>query len=166
MPNSKHDSHQDVLPHSGQASRSGRSQKDGRSRQSLPLLFSLGTRLILTFPHSLLSSQNLADAALHALLYTKPTLLAPPLRSLILELEHRSSSTSLSAAAYRAGAGGADDLAPLLGECHSAWVAMRQAMLQGVVMSEVGRLNPAKAPLVELVSSSLASPSTESKRES
>lgn len=39
-------------------------------------------------------------------------------------------------------------------------------MLQGVVMSEVGRLNPAKAPLVELVSSSLASPSTESKRES
>ncbi|KAL7410216.1 Sec34-like family-domain-containing protein [Mrakia frigida] len=97
-----------------------------------------------------MADRNLADAALHALLYTKPTLLAPPLRSLILELEHRSSSTSLSAAAYRAGAGGADDLAPLLGECHSAWVAMRQAMLQGVVMSEVGRLNPAKAPLVEL----------------
>lgn len=47
-----------------------------------------------------------------------------------------------------------DELTSLLTECHSAWVSTRQSLLGSRVAEEIGRMEPTKSDLVDLVSRS------------
>ncbi|RXK41165.1 hypothetical protein M231_01569 [Tremella mesenterica] len=80
---------------------------------------------------------SLSETATHALLYTKFVTLSTSLRPLIAELEHRVSSNP-------------DELAALLGECHSAWVTTRHTLVGHRVNEEITRMEPAKSELVDL----------------
>lgn len=84
-------------------------------------------------------SQGISETAIQALLYTKFASLSTSLRPLLAELEHRVRTTP-------------NELSALMGECHSAWVSTRQALLGNRVSSEVARMEPMTSDLVDLVS--------------
>lgn len=82
--------------------------------------------------------QGVSETAIQALLYTKFASLSASLRPLLAELEHRVRATP-------------NELSALIGECHSAWVSTRQALLGSRVNSEVARMEPMTSDLVDLV---------------
>ncbi|KAI9637525.1 Sec34-like family-domain-containing protein [Dioszegia hungarica] len=84
-----------------------------------------------------LYDKSLSETATQALLFPKFSSLASSLRPLIHELETRASRSN-------------DELAPLLAECHSAWIGTRQGLMGPRVAEEVGRLDPEKGELVDL----------------
>jgi hypothetical protein len=81
----------------------------------------------------------MSETASQGLIYTKFATLSHAIRPLIAELEQRVRSNP-------------DELASLLGECHSAWVGTRQSLIGARVGEEVGRLDPVGSDLVDLVS--------------
>lgn len=85
-----------------------------------------------------LTNQSLSETATQALLFPKFSSLSTSLRPLILELESRTTRAN-------------DELAPLLAECHSAWISSRLGLMSPKVAEEVGRLDPTKGELVDLV---------------
>jgi hypothetical protein len=99
------------------------------------------TRVLLV-KSVMLIRQSLSETASQALLYTKFSSLASSLRPLLAELEDRANITP-------------DELAALLGECHTAWVTTRQNLLGSLVYQEVVRMNPSSTDLVDLVGSSV-----------
>ncbi|WWC71562.1 uncharacterized protein I206_105520 [Kwoniella pini CBS 10737] len=84
-----------------------------------------------------LGDKGLSETAAQALLYTKFVSLSQPIRPLLAELEARVSSNP-------------DEMAPLLSECHTAWITTRQSLMGGRVMSEVGAMDPNRSDLVDL----------------
>lgn len=70
----------------------------------------------------------------------------PTLAPLVRELQFR-------APAHRAAAMGAEGAAvgQLVGECAAAWVAFRMGVLGAVVNAEIGRMDPSRGDLVDLV---------------
>lgn len=94
-----------------------------------------------------LNSKGVSETAIEALLYTKFASLSAGLRPLLAELEHRVRTTP-------------NELSALLGECHSAWVSTRQALLGNRVNNEVARMEPMTSDLVDLVRAIEASAKT------
>lgn len=82
-----------------------------------------------------------SETATIALLYTKFTSLAFPLRPLLAELELRASENPT-------------ELGSLLDECHSTWISVRKGLINGRVEREVKAMEPGNAGtgLVDLVS--------------
>jgi hypothetical protein len=75
-----------------------------------------------------------------ALLYTKFTSFAFPLRPLLSELELRAKNNK-------------EELGTLLEDCHHAWIGVRRHLINPAVEKEIKRMEPTKMPLVDLVSS-------------
>lgn len=73
------------------------------------------------------------------LLYSKFVTASYQVAPLLAELERRVASHP-------------DDLASLLSECHTAYLAARKSILVGRLVEEIKGLDPAKSELVELVS--------------
>lgn len=86
-------------------------------------------------------SQDLSETATNALLYTKFTNAAEPLRILIFELEKRG---KLEPAEYSS----------LLQECYATWFAARSSLLAAPLAEEVRRMEPGSSDIVKLVSRS------------
>lgn len=76
-----------------------------------------------------------------ALIYTKFTSFAFPLRPLLSELELRAKNNK-------------EELGTLLDDCHHAWIGVRRHLINPAVEKEIKRMDPTKMPLVDLVSSS------------
>ncbi len=83
---------------------------------------------------------SLSETATLALLYTKFTSFAFPLRPLLSELEKRAMENP-------------SELGSLLDECHSTWVTVRKSLIGGRVEREIKRMEPNVTEIVELVSS-------------
>jgi hypothetical protein len=86
----------------------------------------------------------LSETATLALLYTKFTSFAFPLRPLLSELELRAAENP-------------SELGSLLDECHSTWVSVRKTLIGPRVEREVKRMEPWSGGmgLVELVSAGI-----------
>lgn len=83
---------------------------------------------------------SLSETATLALLYTKFTSFAFPLRPLLSELEKRAAENP-------------SELGSLLDECHSTWVAVRKSLIGGRVEREIKRMEPNVTEIVELTRS-------------
>lgn len=81
----------------------------------------------------------ISETAAIALLYTKFTSFAFPLRPLLAELELRAAENPT-------------ELGSLLDDCHSAWISVRKSLISPRVEREVKRMEPATAGIVDLVS--------------
>lgn len=80
---------------------------------------------------------SLSETATLALLYTKFTSFAFPLRPLLSELEKRAMENP-------------SELGSLLDECHSTWVTVRKSLIGGRVEREIKRMEPNVTEIVEL----------------
>jgi hypothetical protein len=76
-----------------------------------------------------------SETAAVALLYTKFTSYAFPLRPLLAELELRASENP-------------SELGSLLDDCHAAWISTRKSLISSRVESEVKRMEPGSAHIV------------------
>ena len=85
-----------------------------------------------------------SETAAVALLYTKFTSYAFPLRPLLAELELRAGENP-------------SELGSLLDDCHAAWISTRKSLISSRVESEVKRMEPGSADIVDLVSRSRCS---------
>ncbi len=83
---------------------------------------------------------SLSETATLALIYTKFTSFAFPLRPLLAELEKRATAHP-------------DELGSLLDECHAAWMTARRMLMSPRVEREVKRMEPGASglPTVDLV---------------
>lgn len=84
------------------------------------------------------SQYPISDTAAIALLYTKFTSFAFPLRPLLAELELRAQENTA-------------ELGSLLDDCHSAWISVRKSLISPRVEREVKRMEPATAGIIDLV---------------
>lgn len=82
--------------------------------------------------------QSLSETAIQALVYTKFVTLASSVRPLLAELEERVLATP-------------EELSALLAECHTAWISTRQSLLGTRVAEEIGRMDPGRSDLIDLV---------------
>lgn len=80
----------------------------------------------------------ISETAAIALLYTKFTSFAFPLRPLLAELELRAAENPT-------------ELGSLLDDCHSAWISVRKSLISPRVEREVKRMEPATAGIIDLV---------------
>ncbi|KAI5452425.1 Golgi transport complex subunit 3 [Naganishia albida] len=80
---------------------------------------------------------ELSETAVMALLYTKFTSFAFPLRPLLSELELRAKNNQ-------------EELGTLLEDCHHAWIGVRRHLINPAVEKEIKRMEPTKMPLVDL----------------
>ncbi|GHJ89697.1 hypothetical protein NliqN6_6099 [Naganishia liquefaciens] len=80
---------------------------------------------------------ELSETAVMALIYTKFTSFAFPLRPLLSELELRAADNK-------------EELGSFLDDCHHAWIGVRRHLINPAVEKEIKRMEPTTAPLVEL----------------
>jgi hypothetical protein len=80
----------------------------------------------------------LSETAINALIYTKFITLSASVRPLLAELENRVQATP-------------EELTSLLAECHASWISARQSLLGSRVAEEIGRMNPGRSDLIDLV---------------
>jgi hypothetical protein len=73
-----------------------------------------------------------------ALIYSKFTSFAFPLRPLLAELELRATQTK-------------EELGNLLEDCHHAWIGVRRHLINPAVEKEIKGMEPNRTPLVDLV---------------
>lgn len=73
-----------------------------------------------------------------ALIYTKFTSFAFPLRPLLAELELRATQNE-------------EELGNLLEDCHHAWIGVRRHLINAAVEKEIKGMEPNTTPLVDLV---------------
>lgn len=115
----------------------GEVYKKVNDRVSSPTRSTEGKTNILTSP---IPQFELSETAVMALLYTKFTSFAFPLRPLLSELELRATNNK-------------EELGTLLEDCHHAWIGVRRHLINPAVEKEIKRMEPTKMPLVDLVSS-------------
>ncbi|KAJ9099826.1 hypothetical protein QFC21_003826 [Naganishia friedmannii] len=80
---------------------------------------------------------ELSETAIMALIYTKFTSFAFPLRPLLAELELRATQNK-------------EELGNLLEDCHHAWIGVRRHLINPAVEKEIKGMEPNKTPLVDL----------------
>ncbi len=136
MPDEEYDAYQDVF-HLGSEEFRWRStaahRREGEYRPSI-------TTPEPPADHAPYLQGSLSETATLALLYTKFTSFAFPLRPLLSELEKRAMENP-------------SELGSLLDECHSTWVTVRKSLIGGRVEREIKRMEPNVTEIVELVSS-------------
>ncbi|KAJ9118234.1 hypothetical protein QFC22_004141 [Naganishia vaughanmartiniae] len=80
---------------------------------------------------------ELSETAMMALIYTKFTSFAFPLRPLLAELELRATQNK-------------EELGNLLEDCHHAWIGVRRHLINPAVEKEIKGMEPNTTPLVDL----------------
>ena len=84
------------------------------------------------------ANKELSETAANALLYTKFSTAAEPLKALLFELEKRAIADP-------------DEYASLLSECYSTWFSVRNMLLAAPLAEEIRRMDPYNSELIRFV---------------